>query len=41
VQENIEEVKHVSEILAKSNAATEESFRRAKDLLEGLESRED
>jgi methyl-accepting chemotaxis protein len=39
VQENIEEVKHVSEILAKSNADTEGSFLRAKDLLEGLESR--
>lgn len=41
VQENIEEVKHVSEILAKSNLATEESFSRARDLLDGLESRRD
>jgi methyl-accepting chemotaxis protein len=37
VQTNIEEVSHVSEILSRSNAATEESFSRAKELLEGLE----
>jgi methyl-accepting chemotaxis protein len=41
VQENIEEVRHVSDILSKSNTATEESFIRARELLEGLESRRD
>jgi methyl-accepting chemotaxis protein len=37
VQENIEEVKHVADILAKSNTATEESFVRARELMEVLE----
>ena len=41
VQENIEEVKHVSEILSKSNQATEESFSRARDILQALESGRD
>jgi methyl-accepting chemotaxis protein len=41
VHENIEEVKHVSEILARSNAATEDSFTRARILLDGLESGKD
>jgi methyl-accepting chemotaxis protein len=37
VQENIEEVRHVADILAKSNLATEESFSRARDLLASIE----
>jgi methyl-accepting chemotaxis protein len=41
VQENIEEIRHVSEILSRSNIATEESVVRAKELLSGLESRRD
>ncbi len=36
VKENIEEVRHVSEIVAKSNAATEDSLSRTKELLEGM-----
>jgi methyl-accepting chemotaxis protein len=36
VQENIEEVRHVSSILEKSNDATEESFGRIRELVDSL-----
>ncbi len=36
VQENIEEIRHVTDIVDKSSEATEESTRRARQLLESL-----
>ena len=38
-ENNMEEVRQISSILAKSNQDTEESFSRARDLLESLNSR--